>query len=170
MKVMNRPKDKTVSAVKDPTSVIRHLIDGSGSTVRGAQSKSEKQAREALKDAARQVKRKRRQARRQLMRARIATAKARAQGGDRASSASVKAVGAAGAAGLAAGYFLDQDSGRRRRHVAKDRVLALIRRGVDAPAARRSTGRTRSRARSRPRRARRRRGSLHRTTRRSPSE
>jgi osmotically-inducible protein OsmY len=43
----------------------------------------------------------------------------------------MKAVGAAGAAGLAAGYFLDPDSGKRRRHVARDRALALIRRGAD---------------------------------------
>jgi osmotically-inducible protein OsmY len=81
------------------------------------------QARETLEDA-------RRKARRQITRTRIAAARARAGGRARASGASSKAIGAAGAAGLAAGYFLDPDSGKRRRHVARDRVLGLIRRGA----------------------------------------
>jgi osmotically-inducible protein OsmY len=73
----------------------------------------------------------RKQARRQLVRARIAAARARASGRTKVSGASKKAVGAAGAAGLAAGYFLDPDSGRRRRHVARDRALAVIRRNAE---------------------------------------
>jgi hypothetical protein len=37
-------------------------------------------------------------------------------------------VAAGAAIGAAAGYFLDPDNGRRRRHVARDRGLALVRR------------------------------------------
>jgi osmotically-inducible protein OsmY len=65
------------------------------------------------------------------VRARIAAAKTRAHGRAKASGVSSKAIGAAGAAGLAAGYFLDPDSGKRRRHIARDRTLGLIRRGAD---------------------------------------
>jgi osmotically-inducible protein OsmY len=82
------------------------------------------QARDAARDA-------RRKARRQVTRARIAAARARAGSRAKASGISSKAVGAAGAAGLAAGYFLDPDSGKRRRHVARDRALGLIRRGAE---------------------------------------
>jgi osmotically-inducible protein OsmY len=90
-----------------------------------------KQARETISEARKQVKDTRKQARRQVTRARIAAAKARAQGRAKASGVSTKAVGAAGAVGLAAGYFLDPDSGKRRRHIARDRTLALVRRGAD---------------------------------------
>ena len=84
---------------------------------------AQQQALEAARDA-------RKRARRQVTRARIAAARARAGGKARASGISSKAVGAAGAAGLAAGYFLDPDSGRRRRNVARDRTVGLIRRGA----------------------------------------
>jgi osmotically-inducible protein OsmY len=107
MKVMTREKAK-------------QLIDQSGSTVKD----TGKQARETIQDA-------RKGARRQVTRARIAAARARAEGRARASGTSTKAVGAAGAVGLAAGYFLDPDSGKRRRHIARDRALGLIRRGAD---------------------------------------
>jgi osmotically-inducible protein OsmY len=96
---------------------------------------TQKQARETLKEA-------RRRARRQITRARIAAARTRTETRARAKTAQTRAkakasgpgtraVGAAGAVGLAAGYFLDPDSGRRRRHIARDRALALIRRGAD---------------------------------------
>jgi len=121
MKVMTRAKARNVSgAAKGGTSAIREWIDGSGFTVKETQ----KQARQTLHDA-------RKQARRQVMRARIAAARARAQGRASASGVSNKAVGAAGAAGLAAGYFLDPESGKRRRNLARDRALALLRRGAD---------------------------------------
>jgi osmotically-inducible protein OsmY len=81
------------------------------------------QALDAIRDT-------RKRARRQVTRARIATARARAGGKAKASSVSSKAVGVAGAAGLAAGYFLDPESGKRRRHVARDRASGLIRRGA----------------------------------------
>jgi osmotically-inducible protein OsmY len=94
-------------------------------------SEARKQAGETLSDALKQVKGTRKQARRQVTRARIAAAKARAQGRAKASGVSTKAVGAAGAIGLAAGYFLDPDSGKRRRHIARDRAVSVIRRGAD---------------------------------------
>jgi osmotically-inducible protein OsmY len=87
-------------------------------------SEAQKQARKTAKDA-------RREARRQVVRARVAAAKARAGTRTKASGVSSKAVGAAGAVGLVAGYFLDPDSGRRRRHTARDRARAVIRRGTD---------------------------------------
>jgi osmotically-inducible protein OsmY len=102
----------------------RNLIEDGGSTVRDTQKQAQRQARETLRET-------RKQAGRQVTRARIAAAKARVQTRTKASGASTKAVGAAGAAGLAAGYFLDPQSGRRRRSLAKDRALALIRRGAD---------------------------------------
>jgi osmotically-inducible protein OsmY len=111
MKVMTREKAK-------------QLIDQSGSTVKDTQKQAQRQARETIRDA-------RKQARRQVTRARIAGVKLRAQGRARASGVSTKAVGAAGAVGLAAGYFLDPDSGKRRRHIARDRAAGLIRRGAD---------------------------------------
>jgi osmotically-inducible protein OsmY len=139
MNVMTRAKAKTVSGTaKGGASAIRNRIEGGESTVKGTQSRAQRQARETIRDAAeqlrdarKQAKEARKQARRQIMRARIAAAKARARGRAKASGVSAKAVGAAGAAGLAAGYFLDPDSGKRRRHIARDRTLAVIRRGAD---------------------------------------
>jgi osmotically-inducible protein OsmY len=111
MKVMTRAKAKTGSGA----------AKGGASTILDARD----QARETIRDA-------RKQARRQMIRARIAAARARAEGRAKAkaSGPSTKAVGAAGAVGLAAGYFLDPDSGRRRRHIARDRAFALFRRGA----------------------------------------
>jgi osmotically-inducible protein OsmY len=103
-----------------------------------------KQAKETLADAQKQArntaKDARKQARRQLIQARVAAARARSQSRAKTSRVSAKAVGAAGAVGLAAGYFLDPDSGRRRRNEARDRGLAVIRRvksrsGPEKPAA-----------------------------------
>jgi osmotically-inducible protein OsmY len=109
MKMISGAKAKTVtSAVKDSASAF---------------GDAQSQAREVIEDA-------RRKARRQVTRTRIAAARARAGSRAKASGVSSKAVGAAGAAGLAAGYFLDPDSGKRRRHVARDRALGLIRRGA----------------------------------------
>jgi osmotically-inducible protein OsmY len=116
MKVMTRAKE---------------LVDERGSTIKDTQKQAQKQAQQAQRQARETLKEARKGARRKVTRARIAAATARAQGRTRASGISSKAVGAAGAAGLAAGYFLDPDSGKRRRHVARDRALALIRRGAD---------------------------------------
>jgi osmotically-inducible protein OsmY len=85
---------------------------------------AQKQARSTVKDA-------RKQARRQLIQARVTAARARSRTQVKASGVSAKAVGVAGAVGLAAGYFLDPEAGRRRRHEARDRVLSLVRRGAD---------------------------------------
>jgi F0F1-type ATP synthase membrane subunit b/b' len=103
-----------------------------------------KQAKETLADAQKQarstVKDARKQAGRQLVQARVAATRVRSRSRAKASGVSAKAVGAAGAAGLAAGYLLDPESGRRRRHEARDRALAAIRlvknpSGTEKPAA-----------------------------------
>jgi osmotically-inducible protein OsmY len=94
-------------------------------------AEAQKQARDAQKQARSTVKDARKQARRQMIQARIVAARARSGTRAKASGLSAKAVGAAGAAGLAAGYFLDPDSGKRRRHGARDRALGMIRRGAD---------------------------------------
>jgi osmotically-inducible protein OsmY len=98
-------------------------------------AEAQKQARIAQKQARNTVREARKQTRRQLVRTRIAAARARTgaqtKARTKASGLSAKAVGAAGAVGLAAGYFLDPDSGKRRRNVTRDRVLGLVRRGAD---------------------------------------
>ena len=101
-------------------------------TARDTLLDARKQAREATQDV-------RREARRRLIRARISAAKAqakvqtKAQERTRVGRANVSGLGAkaAGAVGLAAGYFLDPESGKKRRVDARDRALALVRRGAD---------------------------------------
>jgi osmotically-inducible protein OsmY len=117
MKLMSGATAKTVSGAAK--GAVREWI-GSGSTAK----ETGKQARESVEEA-------RKQARRQVTRARIAAARTRARTRAKAGGVSRKAVGAAGAVGLAAGYFLDPESGRRRRNVARDRALSLIRTGAD---------------------------------------
>ncbi len=129
MKATTKANAKTVSgAAKGGASAIRRLVDRSTNDP-GKQAKST--VREAQKQASTAIKDARRQARKQATRARIAAARARAGARGKTDGTSKKAVGAAGAAGLAAGYFLDPDSGKRRRHVARDRALALLRRGAE---------------------------------------
>jgi osmotically-inducible protein OsmY len=129
MKAKVRTTAKTLfGALKGGTSAIRDSVD-SGSTVQ-ARKQARSSVSEAQKQARGTVRHARKQARRRLLRARIAAAQARTGARTTASGASAKAVGAAGAVGLAAGYFLDPDSGRRRRHQARDRVLATVRRGA----------------------------------------
>jgi osmotically-inducible protein OsmY len=100
-------------------------------SVKDARKQASSTAKGAQKQASATARAARREARRQLVRGRIAAARAMARGRTNADAASKRAVGVAGAAGLAAGYFLDPDSGKRRRHVARDRVLALMRRGAE---------------------------------------
>jgi osmotically-inducible protein OsmY len=131
MNLKTQTTTRTVSgATKGGASAIRAWADRrpavedarkqANRTLAGAQ----KQARSTLKDA-------RKQARRQLIQARITAERARSRTQAKASGVSAKAVGAAGAVGLAAGYFLDPESGRRRRNDARDRALAVIRRGAE---------------------------------------
>jgi osmotically-inducible protein OsmY len=128
MKAMKGAKDKPVSGAakgtqKQVSSTIKDARKQASSTVRSAAS--------TVRNASSTVKSARSQARKRATRARIAAARARARTGAAADGASKKAVGAAGAAGLAAGYFLDPDSGKRRRHIVRDRALALFRKGAD---------------------------------------
>jgi osmotically-inducible protein OsmY len=129
MNAMIRARAKTVSgAAKDGASAIRRLIDGRGSTNTDAGKQANSTFKDAQKQATSAIKDARRQVRKQATRARITAARLRAGTRARTEGASKKAVGAAGAAGLAAGYFLDPDSGKRRRHIARDRALSLLRR------------------------------------------
>jgi osmotically-inducible protein OsmY len=114
------------SAIRDWAITRRPAVEDVRKQANKTLSVAQKQARSTVKDA-------RKQARRQLIQARIAAARARSGTRARASGLSAKAVGAAGAAGLAAGYFLDPESGRRRRDGARDRALAMIRRGAQHP-------------------------------------
>ena len=116
---------KTVSgAVKGGASAIRDLIGGP--TVKDARKRTTSTARDARKQTFSAAKDARRQVSKQVTRARIAAARARS----RTQGTSKKTVAAAGAAGLAGAYFLDPQSGKRRRHVARDRAAAMIRRGA----------------------------------------
>jgi osmotically-inducible protein OsmY len=110
--------------MKVKTPATSRSVEDARRQARDTLHEAQKQARKTARDA-------RREARRQVVRTRVAAAKARAGTRSRASGVSSKAVGAAGAVGLAAGYFLDPDSGKRRRHMARDRALAVIRRGAD---------------------------------------
>jgi osmotically-inducible protein OsmY len=105
------------------TRATAKTVTGAAKGRAAALGDAPQQALDAVRDA-------RRGARRQVTRARIAAARARAGSKAKASNVSSKAIGVAGAAGLAAGYFLDPDSGKRRRHVARDRTMGLIRRGA----------------------------------------
>jgi osmotically-inducible protein OsmY len=84
----------------------------------------------AQKKAGETVREARTEARRRMIHARVAAARWRAGSRAKGSHVSAKAIGAAGAAGFAAGYFLDPDSGRRRRHRARDRARSVIRHGA----------------------------------------
>jgi osmotically-inducible protein OsmY len=113
-------KSAATSTIEDARKQAKETLADAQKQARDAQ----KQARSAVKDA-------RKQARRQLVQARLTAERARSRTQVKASGVSAKAVGAAGAVGLAAGYFLDPESGRRRRNDARDRALAVIRRGAE---------------------------------------
>jgi BON domain len=120
MKLMTKETAKTVSGAAK--GGIKDARKQASSAMKDAQ----KQASAAMKDA-------QKQARKQVVRARIAAARTRVGAPSRTDAGAKKAIGAAGAAGLAAGYFLDPDSGKRRRHIARDRALALIRKEAERP-------------------------------------
>jgi osmotically-inducible protein OsmY len=127
MNVIDRFRDKTVSeAANDRTSTIREWLEHSGSTVKGMRKQTASAAKDARKQAKSVAKDARKESRRRMTRARIAAARARS-GGD---GSSKKSIAAAGAAGLAGAFFLDPESGKRRRHMARDRALSLIRQGA----------------------------------------
>jgi osmotically-inducible protein OsmY len=132
MNVKTRTTAKTTSgAAKGGASAIRTWVESRGPNVDDARKNANRALSDAQKQARSTVKDARKQARRQLVQARIAAARARSGSRAKAAGVSAKAVGAAGAVGLAAGYFLDPDSGRRRRHEARDRARAVIRRSAD---------------------------------------
>jgi osmotically-inducible protein OsmY len=128
MSVITRFKDKTVSGTaSDGASTVRGWIDEHALTVNDVRKQTASVIKDARKQATSAAKDARRQSRRQVTRARIAAARARSRG----DGPSKKSVAAAGAAGLAGAFFLDPESGKRRRHIARDRALALIRQGAE---------------------------------------
>jgi osmotically-inducible protein OsmY len=132
MKAFTPTREKTVSgAGKSGASAIRELIGGREYILEDARKQAAAMVSEAQKQARGTISEARKQARRQMIKARIAAAQARARTRSKGSGPSLKAIGVASAAGLAAGYFLDPESGKRRRHVARDRTLGLMRRGAD---------------------------------------
>jgi osmotically-inducible protein OsmY len=114
------PAEQAKSSINSAQEQARSALKEARSSLKGAR----KQARATVKEA-------RREARKRTTRTRIAAARARAQARAKAGPRA-KAVGAAGAAGLLTGYFLDPDTGKRRRHIARDRALAILRRGSEA--------------------------------------
>ena len=127
-------------ALKEGALAVRDRIRRDASPAEEAKSTAKKAGREArssLGGASERVRGVagdlRRGARRQYVRGRVAAARA-TSGRSRTSKKSVAAAGAAGAAGA---YFLDPNEGRRRRHVVRDRALALGRKA--AATARRQT-------------------------------
>jgi osmotically-inducible protein OsmY len=134
MNLKTQTTTRTVSgAAKGGASAIRDWAITRRPTVEDVRKQANKTLTVAQKQARSTVNDARREARRQVIQARIAAARARSGTRSKASGLSAKAVGAAGAAGLAAGYFLDPDSGRRRREGARERVLTMIRRGAQQP-------------------------------------
>jgi osmotically-inducible protein OsmY len=128
MSVITRFKDKTgPGAPKERASTVRGWIESRGSTVKDVRKQTASAVKDARKQATSAARDARKQSRRQVRRARIAAARARSRGDGN----SKKRVAAAGAAGLAGAYFLDPESGKRRRHIARDRALALIRQGAE---------------------------------------
>jgi osmotically-inducible protein OsmY len=134
MNLKTQTTTRTVSgAAKGGASAIRDWAITRRPTVEDVRKQANKTLTVAQKQARSTVKDARKEARRQVIQARIAAARARSETRSKASGLSAKAVGAAGAAGLAAGYFLDPDSGRRRREGARERVLTMVRRGAQQP-------------------------------------
>jgi hyperosmotically inducible protein len=119
MNVLTTTKSKRV---RDVAVSARHWISSEGvSTAKDAKETAESSMKEA-RNAAHEA---RKAARKQIVRARIATARATAS---RPQIGGKKAAVAAGATGAAGVYFLDPDAGARRRHMARDRAQAMIRR------------------------------------------
>jgi osmotically-inducible protein OsmY len=117
-------KVQTPVTIDDARRQAKQTVADAQRQAKQAVSGAQKQAQSTIKDA-------RKEARRQLIQARIAAARARSGTRAKTSKVSAKAVGAAGAVGLAAGYFLDPESGSRRRNQARDRALAVVRRGAE---------------------------------------
>jgi osmotically-inducible protein OsmY len=124
-------KVKTPVSAEDARKQAKGTIAEAQKQIAQAQKQARSTVKEAQKQAQSTVKDARKQARRQLVRTRIAATRARTEARTKTSGVSAKAVGAPGAVGLAAGYFLDPEAGRRRRNEARDRALAMIRRGAD---------------------------------------
>jgi osmotically-inducible protein OsmY len=100
-------------------------VKGARRTVRSTAKDAGGAARSAFGDV-------RKTARGRYLQGRLAAARASGRASaSRSSGSSKKGVAAAGAAGVAGAYFLDPKEGTRRRHIVRDRALALFRKGTD---------------------------------------
>ena len=118
-----------LGALKGRALGLRDQIRGGDSRADEARSAA-KDARRSARSTARDVRKGardvRKGARSQYVRARVAAARATAP---RRTRSDKKKVAAAGAAGAVGAYFLDPQVGARRRNVARDKVLSLVRKG-----------------------------------------
>jgi osmotically-inducible protein OsmY len=122
-----------LGAVKAGALAVRDRIRHDASPAEEAKSTAKKAGHETRSTVGRATERARKMAgglrkgaRRQYVRGRVAATRA-TSGKTRTSKKSIAAAGAAGAAGA---YFLDPNEGRRRRHLVRDRALALGRKAV----------------------------------------
>jgi osmotically-inducible protein OsmY len=118
--------------VRDVAASVRDWIASDGqSTTKEAKSGAESAIREAKRaraTAESAVKEARRAARKRMTRARVAAARTTAS---RPEVGGKKVIAAAGALGAAGAYFLDPQSGTRRRHMLRDKAEAIVRRVTD---------------------------------------
>jgi osmotically-inducible protein OsmY len=121
-----------IGAMRGGAASVRDWIASDGeATAKEAKAGAEsavKEARKARATAEAAVKDARKATRKRMMRARVAAARTRAS---RPQVGGKKAIAAAGAAGAAGAYFLDPQSGTRRRHMLRDRAEAVVRRTTD---------------------------------------
>jgi osmotically-inducible protein OsmY len=114
------PADEAKSSAKDASRKAKEA-SRKARTMADETRRAARKARGAAKDS-------RKIARKQYVRARVAAARATAP---RRTAPSKKAVAGAGAAGAAGAFFLDPSEGKRRRHIARDRAMALFRKGSE---------------------------------------
>jgi osmotically-inducible protein OsmY len=130
MKTMTTTKSKGVQEAAERGFGVEALRGGAASARNWIGSIGESTVKEARKTA-----------RKQMVRARVAAARARAS---RPRIGSKKGIAAAGVAGAAGAFFLDPREGRRRRHMVRDRAVAVVHKATAK--ARRQTGYRKSQA------------------------
>jgi osmotically-inducible protein OsmY len=121
------PKTGAKSAVEEARkarasaeSAVKEAKSGAESAIEEAK-KARASAESAIKDA-------RKAARKQMMRARVTAARTTAS---RPQVGGKKAIAAAGVVGAAGAYFLDPQSGTRRRHMLRDKAEAIVRKATN---------------------------------------
>jgi osmotically-inducible protein OsmY len=119
MNVLTTTKSKRM---RDVAASARDWISSEGVS---AAKDAKESAESSVKEARRATREASRTARKQMVRARVAAARATAS---RPQVGGKKTAVAAGATGAVGAYFLDPQSGARRRHKTRDQVEATVRR------------------------------------------